>query len=123
MKVTSTKLFEIAQIQDEKIREALQPLVEYINGVNDQLIRLSQKQISILDNISSESYSVTLNSGVEKEILIRNPENILGVLILKVVSNGYTDFAWRITNSGALGVKVGFTTAKASPITFLVLYR
>ena len=123
MKITSTKLFEVSQIQDEDLRTNIGPLVDYINQLADQLIRMSNKQVNLTDNVACELYTVTLKQNAEKEILVKTPENIIGVTTIKAIANGINGLTWSISNSGALKVKCEFVIDKPTIVTVLVFYR
>ena len=123
MKISAVKLFELSQIEDETTRQAVAPLVEYINQVADQLIRLSQKQTTIIDNIDAEVKDVKLTSGTEQEVVVRNTERILGCVPIKAINNSVVSFKWRITTTGNLAVTCGFSSSDKTTTSILVLYR
>lgn len=123
MIISATKLFETSSIQDPELQKNLEPLIAFTNNLADQLIRMSQKQITIADNLDAEYKIIQLTNSIEKEILIRNAERLLGVIPINAISTGVKDFKWRITSTGNVAVTIGLLDDIKTQCTILFLYK
>ena len=126
MKITAIKLFEASSIKDDKTREAVMPLVEYVNNALDQLIRLSNKQTTFADNMDAEQIEINITHNVAKDAVVRQPERIIGVMVMKVYSptDAVNSLSWKITNEGGLSLTALFREASSTSrkVRFLIIY-
>lgn len=63
MKFAITRIFETSQILKTKAGQELSSFIEYISQLQDQLLRLSQNNVTIDDNIKSERKNVIVKNG------------------------------------------------------------
>jgi hypothetical protein len=127
MKVNSVKLFEANQISDEKLRQQLSPLIEFINSTTDQLVRAVQGGITLEDNLDTQALTIEFTHGVSKDVLVKDPQRILGVLAMKILhsSDAVVGLRWSATNTEAISVTLYFLEEKTEKrkVNLICLYK
>jgi hypothetical protein len=127
MKVNSVKLFEANQISDEKLRQQLNPLIEFINSTTDQLVRAVQKGLTPEDNMDTEMLTIEFSHGISKDVLVKEPQRILGILAMKILhsSDAVEGLRWSATNTEAVSVTLYFREASDAKrkVNLLCLYK
>jgi hypothetical protein len=119
MKISATKLFDKSLIQDEKVLDAITPLIDYVNSISDQLITLSQNKINFTDNVASEIKSVSLKHNTALGFaLSRKP---IGITPIRTFGDSITAFTWYFSSTGEVIIKANFLAAASTSVQVNIL--
>lgn len=72
MKVSFADSFNEEELNNPELKEALKPLLDYINSMATDLTRLTRNQINRSDNMATSIKSFPLVHGVAKTIQVGN---------------------------------------------------
>jgi hypothetical protein len=130
MKLTVVKLFEALQLGKEA--EKLDPLVQFINGIAEQVVKALQGRLTIRDNAYAEIRELTFKAtGIAPWVATFTPaqRTVEGMLLLATQSSdGNTIASWSYVfqSSGAITVsiypRVGISTQSITA-KFAVLFQ
>lgn len=110
MKITASKLFEAFQLGDAAAK--IEPLVSYLNGTFDQLIKALQGRITIRDNVFSEIRELQfagVATGPRTQTFTPAQRTVEGIVLLQTqAADGNTVASWRwaFLASGAIEITV-----------------
>ena len=129
MKITIAKLFEMGGLPENL--QKIEPLVAFINGAVDQLVKALQGRLTLRDNVYCEIREMTFTgTGNTARLQTFTPaqRTVEGVLLLQTESkDGNTIGSWtyRFLASGALEVSIYPRAVSDLPITakFAVLFQ
>lgn len=120
-KLSVARLFEVSQIATTKAFQEMQPFVEYVNQLADNLVRILVNGIGVRDNLDAQL--VTLTVSADTPLSVRtNKVPIAALLVRQNPRNPLvTGFAWDIDNDGVLRIEVTFDDSAASQLDVTVL--
>lgn len=140
MKITIAKLFEALQLGPEAAK--LEPLVSFINGSIDQVVRALQNRLTLRDNAQCEIRDVVfrppavLADPITSAVLPWTAEftpsqrTVEGILVIQTeASDGNTLASWTyaFTSKGTLSLsvfpRVSVASSKEMTIKFAVLFQ
>jgi len=132
MKITVVKLFEALQLGADAAK--LEPLVSFLNGAIDQMVRALQGRLTLRDNAQCEIRSVAFNRTTDAAApwtaeFTPRQRTVEGVLVLQTTaSDGNTLASWRyeFTSKGTILLTVYprlMTSAATLDIKFAVLFQ
>lgn len=81
MKLTISRLFDVAQVATKSAYKDLQPFVDNQVSVNDNLYNILLKNVSLADNIAGTTISIDLKHNVPTQIQLTKVP--VGVVVLK----------------------------------------
>lgn len=126
MKLSITSLLEASKLLATKSGQELAELIDFVNDLADQTIRVLRQGITIRDNFKAELMTATLKNNVEQTINYKG-QQIYEVRPLRVVSAvyGVDSFHWYLNNANQLVVKLGFTNSptEAQTVNLAIFYE
>ena len=108
MKIRVSKLFDIADIQDEELQETLAPLVSHMNASFDNIISALRKEITLEDNIKGPLRTVAMRHDTETTQIITG--KLIGAIPL-IVTESYTI---RQPSANQVALTVQFTSTETT---------
>lgn len=121
-----TNSFDLQALKDFKEAEKLQPLVDYVNELADNLGRFARNGVSLTDNLNASTSVLSMTSGVSKSIKFVSRK---GTPVAAFVgsqsntSNPINKFVWRPTATGEIALTVWYDNPTPnSDVTFVFIY-
>ena len=71
MKLSVARVFEVSQIAASKAYGELQPFIEYVNQLADNVIRVLQNGVGLKDNLDAELQTIALTHGSSISVAFR----------------------------------------------------
>ena len=121
-KITQVKLFESSSL-DQETAQKIAPLIDFINSGMDQIITALDGKLTFKDNIDAELVTLKVKHGTKKDVLIRNPERLIGLLVYRVLhaSDTCSGLHWQLNTSGTLAVTPYFRNATSDDRNIILL--
>ena len=109
MKISLSKLFDLASIQDDDMREQLTPLVNHLNSALDNIITALRNEITLADNVKGNLKILQMKH--DNETTFRLGGGFIGLTPLLVESKdvGLDSYKVRIVSGNQVGVTPLFT--------------
>lgn len=129
MKITIPRLFESFQLGPDAVK--LEPLVSFINGAVEQLVKALQLRLTLRDNAFAEIRSLDFKGeGTGPWIQTFTPQQrtVEGIVLLQTESaddNTIASWRYKFLASGAIEIAVYPRVASTKPITikFATLFQ
>lgn len=114
MKISSSKLFDLASIEDDDMREQLTPLVSHINSALDNIITALRNEITLADNVKGSLKTLQMKHNVETTFKLGGGFIGLTPLLVESKDVGLTSYKVRIVSGNQVGVTPLFTDEDAT---------
>lgn len=126
MKISSVKLFEVNQLPPD-LQAKVSPLVGFVNGLADEVIRALQKKLNFEDNVDAETIQAKVTHERSTVVVVREAHRVTGIIPVKVIGelrDAVLGVNWQVRSDGAIDLFVYTARHSKTPITcsFLVLY-
>ena len=108
-KITVSKFFDENDIKDDAVREAIKPLVSYMNSAFDNVIRSIQGEITLEDNVKGEVHTFTAKHNTATSLAVAG--TFVGAIPLYVLDTGIgiDSYTLRVPDTGQVEVTFQFT--------------
>jgi hypothetical protein len=106
LKITQSRLFDKAILGAAKAAQELAAFIDYVNGVNDNVIRALRNELTLTDNMKGQFITVELTHATASTVSITQ-RSIAGIVHMKTTAtDGDTlqSFDWQFTSSGQLQI-------------------
>lgn len=125
MKLSVTRLFDVAKAMQTKSGKELEDFISYSAQAFEQIVRALNKNISLAENTASDVVTVTCAHNETSKVSVSKP--VTGVLVMKVdsqiTSEGVTCLEWFVIDASQIAVKCQFKNlSKKANVKFLVIY-
>lgn len=117
MKLTATSQFDKKIIEGTQSFKDLESFIDYQIQFNQNVERILRQNVSIADNISCRTVTLTFTPNVPTSF--SESRQVLGVIPIKSTVP-ITSVYWQLTTSGSVNVTLG-VSSKAD-VTLLVIY-
>ena len=108
-KITVSKFFDENDIKDDAVREAIKPLVSYMNSAFDNVIRAIQGDLTLGTNVKGtlQTFSVKHNTATSLAV----DGTFVGAIPLYVLDTGIgiDSYTLRVPDTGQVEVTFQFT--------------
>lgn len=119
-KITISRIFEVSLIATSKAYTELQPFIEYVNGLADNVIRILRNGITLGDNIKCSLISQKFTPGQTLTFAVNaRPVGVIVIASERPVSSFQWDYT---TNDTTITATVTSTSAVAFTVKMCVFY-
>lgn len=111
--ITVSKFFDENDIKDEAVRQAIKPLVSYMNSAFDNVIRAIQGEITLGDNIKGTLHTFNAKHNTATSLAVEG--SFVGAIPLYVLDTGIgiDSYTVRVPDTGQVEVTFQFTDTTA----------
>jgi len=132
MKLSVTKLFSKESLAND-ILQKIEPLINWLNPLSEQLVRALQNKLSFADNFNCQIKELTdVLHGVTIKVTVAGINPVFTVLPLSILPTGNStlaeavpQLAWRINDQGQLEITPYMRSASSTQkytVSVLILY-
>ena len=119
-KITISRIFEVSLIATSKAYTELQPFIDYVNGLADNVIRILRNGITLQDNVKCSIITQKFTPGTELTFAVN--ARPVGVIVIGS-ERPVTSFQWDYTtDSTSISATVTSTSAVAFSVKMCVFY-
>ena len=118
MRIRISSIFDRNKL-DAKLRDGLETMINYLNELSEQTVRLLNGGLSFQDNFNCEAKTLTVESGIESTVVLTKP--YAGYLVID--GGGKTILETRGSNSNS-GFKLLLTFKEGgqASVKVIILY-
>lgn len=126
MKLSIARLFDVASIAQSKSAQELQPFINHVNTLTDQVVSALANQLTFNDNFRCDELTAELVH--EKTVPVKvKTTSIKGVISQRVLhaTDALRSLAWTTTQAGQLNLTAEFkeATTVARTVSLVVFYN
>lgn len=125
-KLNALKLFDVALLKGSRAAQEMGPFIEFVNQNFDSILRAMRGQLTLDENIKSQTLSVSLRHGQETTLALANT-SVLGAVpvLVRHASDGLESFNLSQTSKGAWRIVPYFREASSEvrDVTLVILFR
>ena len=117
MKITVTGLLEASKYLATEVGQQIPDFFTYMAELVDNTVRALRNGLTFADNFDCTPKQLAVTHNTAQVIELPKGKVATGILPLRLVSTDYgiDSFAWYYDERGRLTVKVGITSAPATP--------
>lgn len=115
-KIQIPRIFEVALIAATKAYKDIEPLVDYINQLSDNVIRILTNGVSLNDNMDAKRLALDLKDNTATSINVGKVPVAVYLARQVPATPLVTAWSWDIDKDGNLQVTVKFDTPPSSTV-------
>lgn len=114
MRVDLPKLFDIASVRDKTLVQKIGPLIDYVNQLADQFVRIVNGKLRLSENVEGQIRVIKMKHNVELAIDFLDIPKTTRLLVLDVSDfDAVTALRRNVNSKNQLVLKATFADASA----------
>lgn len=115
-KINVTRTFEKASLAKEQFFAALEPFVDYVNGLADNFIRILSNGVGIVDNMDATLKTISVKHNTDTPFAVSKRPVAIFVVKQASVTNPVLSFTWFFSADQEITVNTNFNGSPTDAI-------